>query len=52
MPCAFTKHSVLMLSKVLSSKITIQVNIRITKVSVGKNEVLSAFQALIAKIDR
>lgn len=50
-PFAFTEHGVLMLSSVLSSKIAIQVNIRIMRVYVRLREVLSMHQELSAKID-
>ncbi|MFN0188884.1 MAG: ORF6N domain-containing protein [Bacteroidia bacterium] len=48
---AFTEHGVLMLSSVLSSKIAIQVNIRIMRVYVRLREVLNVHQELSAKID-
>lgn len=51
LPFAFTEHGVLMLSSVLSSKIAIQVNIRIMRVYVRLREVLSVHQELSAKID-
>ena len=51
LPFAFTEHGVLMLSSVLSSKIAVQVNIRIMRVYVRLREVLSAHQELSTKID-
>ncbi|MBK7965774.1 MAG: ORF6N domain-containing protein [Bacteroidetes bacterium] len=51
LPFAFTEHGVLMLSSVLSSKIAIQMNIRIMRVYVRLREVLSAHQELRTKID-
>lgn len=51
MPYAFTEHGVLMLSSVLSSKIAIEVNIRIMRVYVRLREVLSVHHELSAKID-
>ena len=51
MPYAFTEHGVLMLSSVLSSKIAIEVNIRIMRVYVRLREVLSVHYELSAKID-
>ncbi len=51
LPFAFTEHGVLMLSSVLSSKIAVQVNIRIMRVYVRLREVLSAHHELSAKID-
>ena len=51
LPFAFSEHGVLMLSSVLSSKIAVQVNIRIMRVYVRLREVLSAHQELSAKID-
>ena len=50
-PYAFTEHGVLMLSSVLSSKIAIQVNIRIMRVYVRLREILSVHHELSAKID-
>lgn len=51
LPFAFTEHGVLMLSSVLSSKIAIQVNIRIMRVYVRLREVLNSHQDLSAKIE-
>ena len=51
LPFAFTEHGVLMLSSVLTSKIAVQVNIRIMRVYVRLREVLSAHHELSAKID-
>ena len=51
LPYMFSEHGVLMLSSVLSSKVAIQVNIRIMRVYVRLRVVLSVHQELSAKID-